>query len=173
MNDTERLAYEWLKSKGYKNIVFRPSRTPDFKTDQGYFEVKKGYMAKGYINVVFYSGQREKIRDTKAYTLVFNDKKEPIVIINPSDIMRDRIGNVILHDSGIDKQFDVLCKEYSHLNSKDIYRNATVGNNGMIVLPREVRAFMGVKPGDKIAFIAIERIGEERSFNLKVKVLGG
>ena len=41
MNKTEKLANQWLQSQGYKDIVFRHSKTPDFLVDEGkLYEVK-------------------------------------------------------------------------------------------------------------------------------------
>ena len=69
MNQTERLAYEWLVKEGYTNIVFRSNDTPDFLTEQGAFEVKRLYG-----NSIFLSdGQYEKLANTRAKLLIFLD----------------------------------------------------------------------------------------------------
>lgn len=104
MNKSEKKAYEWLKKKGYKKIVFYGNRTPGFDTEEYCFEVKRGYKLKtGEIKILFRAGQREKIKDKKGKVLVFMDDSEPLDILEPDEIMENRVRNIILHNVGGNK----------------------------------------------------------------------
>jgi len=99
MNKTEEKAYEWLKKTGHKHIIFR-GKTPDFQTDKGFYEIKRGYVTRTQlIKILFSYNQREIIHKSGATTLVFlDDKPDPIAQIKPEDIFKDRIKNIILYD---------------------------------------------------------------------------
>jgi len=104
MNKSEKKAYEWLKKKGYKKLVFYGNRTPDFDADEECFEIKRGYKLKtGEIKIVFGAGQREKIKDKGGKVLVFMDDDKPLDILKPDEIMENRVRNIILHDAGGNK----------------------------------------------------------------------
>lgn len=85
MNETEELAYNWLKDhEGCTNIAFQKRGTPDFLTDKGGFEVKRIY---GLNSVLFSPDQRAKVISTKSKTLVFDGRKpSPCAIIDYTEI---------------------------------------------------------------------------------------
>lgn len=100
-NKSEMMAYEYLKKTGHKNIIFRYSKTPDFKTSKGCYEIKRGYpMKTGDIKILFTKEQRQKIINCKGMVLVFLDDPEPIDIIKPDEIHLDKVRKIILHDTG-------------------------------------------------------------------------
>jgi len=107
MNKTEKKAYEWLKKTGHKHIIFR-GKTPDFQTDKGFYEIKRGYvMSTQSIKILFSYNQRELIQKNNAITLVFlDDKPDPIAQIKPQDIFKERINNIILYD--IEKNMRII-----------------------------------------------------------------
>jgi len=99
INKTERLAYEWLKRRGIKGIVYQKKGTPDFITENGSFEAKRGYKTKmGDIKIIFTLGQREKLMEANSKVLVFLDGSEPVAIIEPEDLGRKKVDKIILHD---------------------------------------------------------------------------
>lgn len=72
MNQTERIAFEWLKNKGYKEqeILFRSSKTPDFVCNDGKrYEVKLAYS-----NQILFSKSQIKYLKDGDYILVFNNR---------------------------------------------------------------------------------------------------
>ena len=105
MNKTERLGYKWLIRQGFKEIVYQRSRSPDFLTEKGGFEVKRGYKLKtGDIKILFTPGQREILISKNAKVLVFLDDPEPVAIIPPDELDKRKVGNIILHDVEYKKQ---------------------------------------------------------------------
>ncbi len=86
MNITETKAYNWLKTKGYKDVVFRRNITPDFVTDNGeMFEVKKSRNK----TIRFSPGQYNSLKKARGVKiLVFDGGNEPEEII-PFDELRD------------------------------------------------------------------------------------
>ena len=84
MNKNEKLAYDWLTSKGFTGIVFRYGATPDFITDQGdSFEVKTLFNK----TILFTRKQFEHLLTLdKGTILVFSNKPEPIAVIPISEL---------------------------------------------------------------------------------------
>jgi hypothetical protein len=101
LNKSEALAYEWIRRNvaGCGEIVYQKRREPTFITDNGRFEVKRGYRTKtGEYVVLFPPGQRRRLMEMGAYVLVFADKPEPIAVIKPNELRLNRVGDVVLHD---------------------------------------------------------------------------
>lgn len=75
MNETEKTAYKWLLSKGYKpnEIAYQAKKTPDFIcSDNSKFEVKRLYG-----NVIwFHRKQFNELRESKdIFIVVFDDAR--------------------------------------------------------------------------------------------------
>lgn len=84
MNDTEKRAFTWLMKKGYTDVTFYRSSSPDFVTKSGEkFEVKKIRN-----NVIWFSPkqieQLGKMGDVKI--IVMDDGTEPIAVFPFSEI---------------------------------------------------------------------------------------
>lgn len=79
MNQTEKLAFEWLQEQGAKDITFRRTRSPDFIADIGQFEVKK---IEGKKQVFFTEKQAKTFSKypTIKYLLFQENQKTPIVL---------------------------------------------------------------------------------------------
>jgi hypothetical protein len=78
MNKTEKLAYNWLLSKGIsaKDIFFQKKASPDFLTVIGNFEVKKTHN----FTVAFTNKQLPLLNDDKTTFLIyFKNSEEPLV----------------------------------------------------------------------------------------------
>lgn len=104
MNKTEKLAYDWLKSRGYRDIVYQ-KRGPTFLTGDKGFEVKRAYPLKaGGIKIIFQVGEREKLIKQGYSVLVFSeDKQEPMEILAPEELKQKTLRGIIFHEYGSSK----------------------------------------------------------------------
>lgn len=87
MNKSEENAYNWLIEQGYKNIIFHPTSTPDFTTDDdGFFEVKR---PNGNNGITFINNQFDTLINIKnSKILIFDESsKVPLSIINMHDLI--------------------------------------------------------------------------------------
>ena len=100
MNKSEIKALDYLKRTEHKDIIFRSNKTPDFKTNKGYFEVKRGYKLKtnGDVKILFYPDQINKIIKCNGDVLVFLDENDPVDIIKPSELKLEKIRHIIITD---------------------------------------------------------------------------
>lgn len=109
MNATERRAKKWLmRVKGYKDVIFQHSTSPDFICPDGKgFEVKP---SRGYTIHLQSSQWKNLTAMDECYILIFNETPEPIEIIpvkelNPPqqwgrykiDILPDSLANYKRH----------------------------------------------------------------------------
>lgn len=139
MNKSEEKAYNYLKKEGYHNITFRTNQTPDFKTDNGYFEVKRGYETKtGDFKILFSPNQRDKIQKVNGKILVFVDGDKPIDILQSDEVKLTRIRKIILYnicsegkerlvislDKNLLNQLDELIKKHKFDDRQQIIRRA-------------------------------------------------
>lgn len=136
-NKSEQKGYNWLKKTEHTNI-FKTNDTPDFTTKQGKYEIKRAYKCtEGMIKILFTEGQKNKIYKHRAKTLVFDDDNDnPIAIIDPDDIQKDIVKNIILYDVGNNQPtYFLRCrilKEYKDKMDK-LVKNKTFPYTGFIV----------------------------------------
>lgn len=104
MNKTEKLAYDWLKSRGYRDVIYQ-KRGPTFLTDEKGFEVKRAYPLKaGGIKIIFQVGERERLIKQGYSVLVFSEaKQEPIDILAPEELKQKTLRGIIFHEYGSSK----------------------------------------------------------------------
>lgn len=133
MNKTENKAHLWLLKEGYKGIVYQKRRVPTFLTDAGNFEVKRAYSTKtGADKILFKDGERDEIKEAKAKTLVFSEKKdEPLDILKPSEIDRDIVRNIVLHTVEWEKEriFITLERKLLERIDRELKRESTPFNS--------------------------------------------
>jgi hypothetical protein len=91
MNITEKKAFSWLLSKGYRaeDIIFSRKKSPDFRcTDGKSFEIKRAY---GKM-IMFTAAQFQYIKSLHTpIVLVFADNQdEPIASIPVDELVKDK-----------------------------------------------------------------------------------
>lgn len=108
MNDTEQLAFNYLREQGYKDIVFHSNSTPDFTTDTKSFEVKPLYGN----TIVFYKTQTDFLNaNPDTVILVYRDSSNPPLVITYQELITSRIYNINVSENGKDKYTSVRMKK--------------------------------------------------------------
>lgn len=109
MNKKEQIAYEYLKSLGYKSIKFNTNSSPDFETKDG-----KGWEVKPYPNYKFTENQLY-IMDFNT-TIIFVDKYDDIFISPFYEILYNYIDYTELDSNGIDIRVGFFKAQYDFYN---------------------------------------------------------
>jgi len=154
MNKTEKLAFDWLKRKGFKDIVFQKRRSPDFITEGGSYEVKRGYRLKtGEIKILFSSSeQRQTLINEKTQILVFLEDREPFDILLPEELNKHRVRDIILQDWWGEAVIQIRCSKQTEKRFKKFVIDSDAHNYEealIILLDRADRPRIAVEPAER------------------------
>lgn len=108
MNDTEQLAFNYLREQGYKNIVFHSNSTPDFTTNTKSFEVKPTYGN----TIIFYKPQADYLNTNQdTVILIYRDNSTIPLAVTYQELITSKIYNISVLENGRDKYTSVRMKK--------------------------------------------------------------
>jgi len=89
MNNTERIAYVYLQSLGYRNIKYNKNISPDFETSDG-----KGWEVKPYPNYQFTDNQFMDMDYNS--NIIFVDKNKEIFVAKFYEVCENSLKNIYI-----------------------------------------------------------------------------
>ena len=129
MNKTQKKAFEWLISKGYKksDILFKENRSPTFITHDKNYEVKRLTGTQ----IIFYQSQFEKLKEKKnVVILVFrDDDSSPILTIKFDDIKNKPSKYKNLDINWIDNEKKVKTLKVSEKTKQRLQKHGRMGES--------------------------------------------
>lgn len=129
MNKTQKKAFEWLISKGYKknDIIFKQNRSPTFITPDKSYEIKRLTGTQ----IIFYQSQYERLKDQKnVIILVFrDDDSSPILTIKFEEIKSKPSKYKNLDINWIDNEKKVKTLKVSEKTKQRLQKHGHMGES--------------------------------------------
>jgi len=129
MNKTQKKAFEWLISKGYKEseILFKQNSSPTFTTPDKDYEIKRITGTQ----IIFYQSQYEKLNDKKNTTVLAfkDDDKIPTLVIKFEDIKNKPSKYKNLNINWIDNTKKVKTLKVSEKTKQRLQKHGRMGES--------------------------------------------